>query len=303
VNGGDRAVTVTIPATDGVPLAGCEYRPGPDVRYDLLVLPGIGVPQRLFRHLGAWFAERQVRVVTVDYRGVGASRLAAALRTTARLSTWASRDAVGALRFVEETGNGAPVVLLGHSFGGQAIGFSAEFRRVAAAILVGAQFGQARHWDGLGRVKVAAYWNLILPAATALFEVVPSWTGLGTPLPRGAAEEWARWGRTRDWLLPHVPGAEALYAGFDRPLRAYATLDDPIAPPRAVAELLRYFRATSVERVDLAPSDLGLERLGHFGLFRPGVERLWHEFLEYGSRHAEGTPGRGSRGGTPAVPG
>jgi predicted alpha/beta hydrolase len=85
-----------------------------------------------------------------------------------------------------------------------------------------------------------------------------------------------------------VPGAETRYAAFDRPLRAYAAVDDPIAPPRAVGELLRHFRSAVVERVDLAPSQVGVPALGHVGLLRPGAEKVWTEFLEFGTRHARG---------------
>ena len=277
--------SVTIEATDGVSLRGNVYDPEGEPAYQLLVFPGIGVPQRVFRHIAAWFAGNGVRVVSIDYRGMGASTGPNALRT-ANLTNWAARDAVGALRFVEQS-NKAPVVLLAHSFGGQALGFSDEFRRLQGVILVGSQFGQARHWDGLARAKIAAYWNLVLPASIAVFEIIPGWTGLGVPLPRGVAREWARWGRTREWLLPHVEGAERRYATFDRPIRAYAMTDDDIAPSRGVSDLLGRFRATAVERVDLAPADLALPEIGHMGLFRPGgTERIWEEMFDFGTRVA-----------------
>jgi predicted alpha/beta hydrolase len=274
-------------ATDGIALAARIFDPHEKPRFDMLILPGIGVPQRLFRHLGAWLAGEGVRVVTIDYRGMGESTVDRRSLATASLTTWARCDAVGALRFVEETGNGAPIVLLGHSFGGQAIGFSDEFRRLAAAIMVGSQFGQARHWDGIARVKIATYWRVILPAAAAIWPVIPPWTGLGEPLPRGVAREWARWGRNPDWLLAYVDHAEARYAAFDRPIRAYAIADDDIAPPRAVSDLLRRFRQAPLERVPIGPRDLDLPSLGHVGLFRPGpAELVWREFLAYGARAA-----------------
>jgi predicted alpha/beta hydrolase len=278
----------SIPTPDGIELSSVIYEPSARPRFDMLALPGIGVPQRVFRHLGRWLSERGVRVTTVDYRGMGVSPRDGRALATASLTNWAS-DAVNALRFTEELANGGPVVLLGHSFGGQVLGFSDEFRRVRAAILVGSQFGQARHWDGRARVRVAAFWYLLLPVAAALYPTVPGWLGLHETLPSGVAREWARWGRTRDWLLPHVPGAAARFAAFDRPLRAYAMVDDPIAPPRAVTALLERFRATPVERIDLTPKELGLERLGHMGLFRPGAtERIWGELLAYAELHAAG---------------
>jgi predicted alpha/beta hydrolase len=279
-----------IPATDGVRLRGYVYPPEGALRFTALILPGIGVPQRVFRHFASFLAASGIRAVTIDYRGMGESL--AAPTASATLSTWASRDAVGALRFVEALG--APVVLVGHSFGGQVLGFSDEFRRLSAAVLVCSQFGQARHWDGLARLKVATYWRAILPVSALIFDSVPGWTGLGEALPRGVAREWARWGRTHDWLLSHVDGARERYRTFDRPLRVYATMDDPIAPPRAVTDLLDQFRTARTERVDLAPADLGLKKLGHLGLFRPGPsERIWRELVAFASAHA--VPGERAR--------
>jgi predicted alpha/beta hydrolase len=274
-----------VPTSDGLSLRGRIYDSDGEPRYVLLILGGIGVPQRAFRHLGAWCARRGVRVVTVDYRGIGESPRDRLALSSASLSNWASLDAVGALRFVEASWPGAPVVLLGHSFGGQVLGFSDEFRRLRAAVLIASQFGAARHWDGVERWKVLAYWHLILPTAAALFREVPGWTGIGENIPSGVAREWALWGRTHDWLLPHVSGAEQRYANFDRPLRAYAISDDPIAPPRAVSALLRQFRTAPLERIDLEPADFGLRSLGHIGLFRPGPsERVWQQILDYGTR-------------------
>lgn len=275
-----RVEAAEIPALDAMTLNGYVYHPEAEARFSVLVLPGIGVPQRVFRPFASWLAGNAVRVVTVDYRGMGESTARREATETATLTAWASSDAVGALRFAESFGE--PVLLVGHSFGGQVLGFSDEFRRLAGAILVGSQFGHARHWDGLARLKVAAYWRAILPLAAAWFEVVPAWTGLGEALPRGVAREWARFGRTHDWLLPHVPGARERYAAFDRPLRAYAMTDDPIAPPRAVSALLGCFRATEVERIDLSPEALGLKRLGHLGPFRTGAgERFWPELVAF----------------------
>lgn len=271
-----------IATDDGIELSALVYEPTSQPKLDLLALPGIGVPQRVFRHLGAWLRERGVRVTTVDYRGMGSSPRDRATLASASLTTWATSDAVAALRFTERLANGGDVVLLGHSFGGQVLGFSDEFRRVRAAILVGSQFGQPRHWDGLRRLQIAAYWHAVLPFVAALSPTIPGWLGLREALPSGVAREWARWGRSRDWLLPYVPFAAERYAAFDRPLRAYAMLDDPIAPPRAVSALLQCFRATRPERIDLSPSALGLDRLGHVGLFRPaGTEAVWRDLLAF----------------------
>ena len=277
-----RFVSVAIPATDGVPLVGREYPPSGPSPLTALLLPGIGVPQRALRHLAAFLAGEGVRALSVDYRGMGES---AAAPESATLRVWAERDAVGALRFAEERFR-KPVVLFGHSFGGQVLGLADEFSRVRAAVLIASQFGQAKYWDGVGRLKVEAFWRVILPAASALFETVPGWTGAGEALPRGVAREWARWGRARDWYVSEVHGSAERLARFERPILACAASDDPIAPPRAVSALLSRFAAAPITRRDVVPRDLGVRAVGHFGLLRPVARELWSEMLAFVRREA-----------------
>jgi predicted alpha/beta hydrolase len=264
-------------ASDGVRLGGREYEPRGDGEFTALLLPGIGVPQRALRHLAAFLAAEGIRAFSIDYRGMGDSTDGA---PGASLRAWAERDAVAGLEFVERRWQ-KPVVHFGHSFGGQVVGLADAFSRAKACVFIASQFGQAKHWDGFQRVKVAAFWRVILPLASSLFASVPGWTGAGEALPRGVASEWARWGRSEHWYLDHVERARQRLADFSKPILAYAASDDPIAPPRAVGALLATFESAAVERRDLRPSDLGVRTIGHFGLLRPPAERLWKDMLDF----------------------
>ena len=270
---------VCIPAADGHPLGGRVYEPIGPTDATILALPGIGVPQRVFRHVGDWLAQRGVRVVSVDYRGIGESASQDG-GATASLSTWALADAVGALRFVRDQYATTPV-LLGHSFGGQALGIAEELHEVRAAIFVGSQLGHPQHWDGLGRLKVELLWRALLPVTTRFFDPIPKWV-VGEELPGGVAREWLSWGRGDDWLMTYIEGADARYASFSRPILAYAISDDDIAPPRAVDDLLRRFASADVRRVDITPEALGRSSIGHVGLFRPtNTTRVWEHWLDF----------------------
>ncbi len=267
----------------------------------LLMLPGIGVPQRAFRHLASWLATHGARCVTVDYRGMGESATPEGV-ASATLTAWARRDAVAALEYAESAWP-QPVGLLGHSFGGQTVGLAPALHRAQAAVFIGSQFGQARYWDGFSRYGVALYWHVVLPAACAFFDVLPAWTGPAGPLPRGVAREWARWGRSRDWYLSREPAAACLLGRFPAPLLAYAIGDDDIAPPRAVAALLQRFSATVPIRRDIDPQQLGLRRLGHVGLLRPRpeTEAIWQEILAFLRLHVGAADGDAAAADTTVI--
>ncbi|MEM7137884.1 MAG: alpha/beta hydrolase [Myxococcota bacterium] len=278
---------VSIIAADGHPLVGRLYQPIGPPKAVLLGLPGIGVPQRVFRHVGPWLAERGVTLVTVDYRGIGDSCTPEGV-ASASLSTWALADAVGAQRYVRRR-YGASPVLLAHSFGGQMLGMADELHDAQGAILVGSQLAHRHHWDGLGRLKIEFFWRALLPSTARLFDPVPKWV-LGEALPAGVAREWRRWALSPDWLLSHVDGAAARYARFDRAIRAYGISDDDIAPPRAVGDLLSRFRGADVTRVDVTPDALGRDHIGHLGLFRPdSTEMIWEEWLRFATTYFQET--------------
>ncbi len=273
--------SLTLRTADGVSLGATVYDSNNPATMTLLMLPGIGVPQRAFRHLASWLAIRGARCVTVDYRGMGASVSPEGV-VTATLSTWAREDAVAAFEYAETTWP-EPVALIGHSFGGQAVGLAKTLHRSRAAVFICSQFGSARHWPGMARWSLAAYWHVWLPVLCRFFEVLPAWSGPAGPLPRGVASEWARWGRQHDWYASCERDAVRLLSEFAAPTLAYGVSDDPIAPPRAVSTFLDRFFAVDPERRKLEPEQFGVKAIGHVGLLRPavGTAGVWQEILEF----------------------
>ena len=273
-------------ASDGARLGGSLYEPAAHAEMTVLMVPGIGISQRLFRRIGAWLADQGVRAFGVDYRGIGESASLEG-RRTATLTRWAQLDAAAAYEYCERQWR-EPVVLLAHSFGGQVLGLAPQLAGVRAAVLVGSQLGQPRNWDGWQRLRLTAYWHVVLPIACLLVDPLPPALAFGTELPRGAAREWGSWGRSRQWLLSKHPEARATFAAFRAPLRAYAVSDDAIAPRRAVAALLELLPQTCVDRRDLTPAELGLREIGHLGVFRnPECEPIWREILDFFRRSLE----------------
>jgi predicted alpha/beta hydrolase len=270
----------TIPATDDLPLHGRVYEPESGADATVLALPGVGVPQRVFRHIGAWLARRGLRTVSIDYRGIRGSGGRAGART-ATLTRWARNDAVGALRHVEAT-YGGPTLLLAHSFAGQMLGLAPALRRAEAVVTAGTGFGSPRYFQGRMRAFVTASWYLTIPACVALVGRVPAAIGVGEPIPGGVAREWAQWGRADDWLLSCEQDADRCFAAFDRPILALRATDDAIAPELAEAAWLRTLAGAHVTAQAWTPSAVGVPSLGHFGLLRPAAAtRVWPNVLSH----------------------
>lgn len=272
-----------VESREGRPVAARVFEPDGDPRAIVVVAGGTAIPQRFY----AAFAQRLSgfghRVITFDYAGVGDAR-----RTPAPhgLRGWA-RDAEDVVRAAHATGGGRPVVYVGHSFGGQALGLMPTADDLlAGAVLVAAQSGWFGHWDRLGRLRMELLFRAAVPTLVGAFGRLPGWAGLGEDLPGSVALEWARWCTTKGYLSGVVPARERHFGQFTRPVLSFAFTDDDYAPGRSVDELLSWFRSAPVELRRRAPERLGVRSVGHFGFFRPAMVELWTECADFVERVA-----------------
>jgi predicted alpha/beta hydrolase len=271
-------VEITLTASDGYQLGAALFGSGGK---PVLIMPATGVPQSYYAKFAAYLAERGFTVLTFDYRGIGRSRHTDIRKITARMRDWALLDAAAAFRFFSKSGSD-PISVVGHSFGGQALGLLPEPERIAGALFVGAQSGYWRNWPALGRLWVWPVTHLGLDALTGLLGYFPgSRLGFGEDLPAGVATEWASWCRHPRYLVGAL-GVEAAYARVRSPLRAYAISDDAFAPLSAVAALAALYPNSRWETRRVAPRELGVKSIGHFGFFRERFrDSLWRETADW----------------------
>ena len=293
---GVRTAELTIAALDGFRLAATSVEPaagrtpaGPG--HSVLILAATAVRRRYYARFAGYLAEHGMRVLSFDYRGIGDSRPGSLRGFSARMHEWARLDAAGALRHVHEAWGETRPLLVGHSFGGQALGLLPQPLEARAALLVAAQSGYWGHWRGPRRLGMFALWHAAVPLLCRLFGYFPAARlGLGEDLPRGVAEEWAAWGRLRGYVFEADGGAwKEGYRAVTLPIRAYSFADDTFAPRPAVDALLEGYARAPIERRHLAPAELGARRIGHWGFFREGLQSsLWPEALTWLQQQARG---------------
>lgn len=265
----------TVAAADGLPIAVSTFEPAGDAGGTVLIATGVAVPRRTARHLAGWLAERGLRAVTFDYRGVGDTALPRGRHRETGLTDWA-RDGAAVFRWIE--GRWGTPAYFGHSFGGQALGVADDLGRARGIVLAAAQFGDWRDWRGLGRIKMVGLWYGLMPAVSAVFRTIPGWAGLGMAVPSGVTREWARWGRHAGYLTAVVDGATERLARVAGPVLAYTFVDDALAPQRAAEHLLATLTGASVTHLRITPGELGQSAIGHFGVFKEILAApLWEE--------------------------
>jgi predicted alpha/beta hydrolase len=280
------AAVHVIVAQDGRHLAASWHEPEGPARAVAVISSAAGVPRGYYRAFAGWLAQRGYAVLSYDYRGIGGSRRGSARDDPATMRDWAVLDMSAALAAAEarRASAGLPLLLVGHSFGGNAIAFADGVERADALLMVASQLGEPRLYPGVHRAVANTFFRAWLPAVVRVHGHAPGWAlGPGAEaLPGGVARQWAGWGLTRGWayadpeMAPHR-GASAVLA----PVHLWNLSDDlSYAPPRAVDALAAMYRNAVTERHTLTPQQVGVKRLGHFGAFRrePGA-RLWQRLL------------------------
>jgi predicted alpha/beta hydrolase len=272
---------MTLTASDGYRLSATRY--GERADRAVLILAATGVPQGYYAKFAAWLATQGFAVLTFDYRGIGKSLSGDVRSVRARMRDWALLDAAAAMQSLAAF---PKVSIVGHSFGGQALGLLPTPERIASALIVGSQSGYWRNWPAFGRLWMWPVTHFALPGITRLHGYFPSSRfGFGEDLPKGVAIEWASWCRNPTYLVGALRVEDA-YARFAAPLRAYAFSDDPFGPLGAVKKLLELYPRSPSEVRHLTPRDLGVRRIGHFGFFREQFrDTLWPEAREWLARH------------------
>lgn len=274
---------ILFPSRDGYELRGTAFEPAGEVRATVIICPAIFVRQRFYASLAAHLATAGFRTLTFDYRGCGESAHDVYGRPVNRLRYWGELDLHGVIAFASQSTPGRPIFALCHSMGGQLLGLAGNVSELAGIIAVTSSTAYWGHWPLRSRFILAGLWYALVPLATSLTSVVPGAAlGLGQAVPAGPVRDWARWGRHAEYLLGD-PKVRSHFAEFTGPLLAFSfTDDDFLAPRRAVEAMLARYSRARLEHRHLAPRDIGVKEIGHFGYFaeRTG-ESLWKQTTEW----------------------
>lgn len=242
----------------------------------LVIWPALGVPARFYRPFAAVLRERGFGVVLADYRGQGENRPKVGRSDRYGYHEFASVDFPAVTAEVRKRCPGRPVVLLGHSLGGQ-IGVSYAGRHpgdLAGVILVAAGSPYFRAYPVLLGLRVL----LSIQFVHAVASLVGYWPGdrlrFGGRQSRTLLRDWARINRTGRFRFAgnsaYEGSAHSAYTGSGK--SAYGGVGNA-AYDADLAELKLPVLAVSVEGDVYAPRSA----VDHLcGLLRSADITRWH---------------------------
>ncbi len=269
----------TVLSSDGYPISIHEFIPKSPVNKTIVFAPAVAVPQKFYFNLAKYLSEKGCHVFTFDYRGIGTSTFESikSLKEHGFFS-WAM-DFKAVSKHANDTYPANLHYLIGHSYGGNSVGFSDAHQYYDKYLTIGSQFGYYKHFTKKMRFLIYLNFKFFVPITTSILGYYPSkWFGLGRPLSTKAAKDWALFLLHPDSMLYFTQGtSQTYYQDILKPMLLISIDDDLFAPKKSVDILgQRVYHNAIVSRKHIKPSNYGLKTIGHFDFFRKkNQDILW----------------------------
>lgn len=272
----------SITTRNGRTLQATFFRPDGEPRAAALIVAAMVVTQRYYAPLATWLAGQGYVVATFDYAGTGLSIEGDVRELDVDIIDWARFDCDAMIDALSCQAPGRPLYWLGHSLGGQILGFVPDRQRIAKAVTVASGSG---YWiENVPALRWRAWWlwYVAVPVAIRLFGYFPGrrLRKIGD-LPRGVMEQWRRWCLNPEYAIgAEAPAVRAQFAAVETPITSLSFADDEFLSARNTDSLFGFYSGAPRNMKRISPREAGVKRIGHFGFFNARFESsLWQRYL------------------------
>ncbi|WP_299216694.1 alpha/beta fold hydrolase [uncultured Aquimarina sp.] len=269
----------TVKSMDNYPISVHEFVPKSSNNKTIVFAPAVAVPQKFYFSMATYLAEKGCNVFTFDYRSIGSSTSQSiqSLKEYGFFS-WAM-DFKAVSKYAKEEFPDNTQYMIGHSYGGNSVGFSDAFQYYDKYLTIGSQFGFYKHFTPRIRALIYLNFKFFVPITTSVLGYYPSsWFGLGKPLTTKAAKDWATFLLHPDSMLHFTKGSSETYYQDIKESMLLISIDDDLFAPKKSVDILsdRVYNNAKTIRKHLKPSDYNLKTIGHFDFFRKKNQNiLW----------------------------
>lgn len=272
-----------LSSQDGYVLAARAYTPATPPTRAVLIVSAMGVSQRFYEPFANWLTEQGLAVLTFDLRGIGDSAPKRLRGFDASITDWATKDLATVTDYFHGRWSDVPRTYLGHSLGGQLFGWLDHPERFDKVVTVASGNGYWRYNSPAVRNKAPLLWWLLAPVSVGVAGYFPG-KRLGAigDLPAKAMWQWRRWCLHPDYLGAEGHALRTHYSRVKNDILAVLAEDDELLSPLGIRRLYHLYANASVRFESIHPQEVGLARVGHFGLFKnTSAQALWPRALAW----------------------
>jgi predicted alpha/beta hydrolase len=270
---------ISFPARDGYTLSGFWAVPIGDFKGTAIISPATGVPKEYYSPFAQYLVNQGYRVFCFDYRGIGGSAPKELKNFHATMHDWGLLDMNAALDFVVTNKEAKTVVWVGHSVGAQMHGMLDKRNCISKVIAISSSIGYWNYFFFPYNIYVLLLWKIVGPLLILGRGYAPmKKIGWGEDIPKGVFYEWRQWCFNKEHYKPFLQERFGInnFADFTQPITAIHPSDDYIANSKTVAALLEFFPNAEQKIIMIRPSDIGVKKIGHMGIFRKRFQNsIW----------------------------
>jgi len=275
---------IEISTSRGNKLSATIFTPSDNIKGAIMLAPATGIKKSFYAAFASYLAKNNFAVITFENEGIGKSLDGAIKACKASLQSWGEVDMVAILEELKIRFPNEKYHLIGHSAGGQLVGLMRNHSDLSTMFNYACSSGRTVNMSFFNYIKASFFMNVFIPINNFTFGYTNTqWIGMGEPLPKNVAREWAEWCNGKGYVKTAFGKTikEHWYNELEIPSFWVNATDDFIANKKNVADMKVVFPHLQLREKTLNPKELGKNEIGHMKFFSRRNKDLWSLALDW----------------------
>ncbi len=193
----------------------------------ILICPATGITKTFYHAFAEWLSQQGYNVLSFDFRGIGESLHGALKDSTASINDWGMLDIPAAIETLLKRTNAEKVIIVGHSAGGQLLGITPNYHKVAKVLAIAGSTGHIKGLKGKTKLLAPVMFNVIFPISS-LFKGygATQFIGMGENLPKNVAKQWAEFCSKPGYVMNAV--GKSIFEDYHQEIQCPITSFGPV---------------------------------------------------------------------------
>jgi predicted alpha/beta hydrolase len=270
---------ITITASDGYQLGAMIAKPIEESSQTVIISSATGIKKEFYINFAQFLVNNGYNVLLFDYRGIGESAPDDLKLSDAYMHDWGILDMNAALNYMVEVQNLTNIVWIGHSVGGQLVGFLEKREHIRHVISISAALGYWGYFPYPMKMVIWMLWYVISPVLTKVYGYgTLKKVGWGENLSKNTFLEWRGWCMNKDYygeFLQEKLHTDKFY-DFTVPITAVYLSDDYIANDITAPLMSKFYPNSTFDVLKLQVKRYTSHKVGHSGIFKKKFKNsLW----------------------------